>query len=350
LGARAFEDAGSFTGVDVSEIALRYARGAHPTSNFLLSDATQGLPAAEAVVFIDVLGHVAAPELLLHQARDALAEGGLLCLAEPKAHLAQSLEAPARQAFSESSLKFLLEGAGFRVRTLATAGGFLVARAVASEPRTEVAAALAGIGRDVRLREDLLDGLVGATPAERVARAEVLASLGRAEAAFAELFAAHRAFGEDAEVLGRLGALCFETGSVEDGLRFAAAALERDPTNATALEVFARKETASGPSEQALALWSNVARLAPSRIDVAVELARVAAENEHYHLGTLALERVRQYHSELSPDFYLTSGFLWALSGSVERAAVECALAAILAPNSEGVRELSAFLAERAAA
>ena len=112
-------------------------------------------------------------------------------------------------------------------------------------------------------------------------------------------------------------------GAPADALRFAIEASNRDPSLPQAAKVLAVCLGSEVAASQQLALWANAARLAPDDVDVGVCLAHAASDSQAYHVGVTALERVREYHSNLPADFHLTLGWLYLVTSRLDDALVD---------------------------
>jgi len=94
-------------GIDKSQLAINFAHNLAPDAKLLVGDlaAPLSVGAVDAAVMIDVLGHVAAPDKVLVALRGTLPLGRKIYIAEMAAYPAQFLKAPARRAFSQSTLR-----------------------------------------------------------------------------------------------------------------------------------------------------------------------------------------------------------------------------------------------------
>jgi SAM-dependent methyltransferase len=354
-GSSLLAGAAAVTGIDKSEVAVRFAARAVPDYLFLRLDATrERLPESNAAVIVDLLGSVTSPEAVLRNVGAALGEGGLLCIAEPRATSAQELAAPMVRAFSKGELTQLLRDCGFEADEWLCEGGFyaLTARRVSTAwtRGLEAAEQLIQCGLGDEALELLLNPprhASGALVGSWALRAADLAmQRSEGDQALQIVMDAHQECPSDARLLSYLARVSLSLGQADDARRFAAAAVEREGTSAPALAAYVEASSVEGGDGEQLLLWSNAARLDPSNVDVAVRVARAAAEIGAYYVGISVLERVREYHRSLPADFHLTLGWLYLMAGRTEDSLLECRIAGVLEPGHPGIADLIAAVCE----
>jgi SAM-dependent methyltransferase len=354
-GLARLRNASGRIGVDRSELAVRFGKRAVPGAEFHCLDATEdALPQASVALVVDVLGSVPSPLSLLRRAANALGDGGLLCIAEPSANIAQELIMPVRRALSRPELSVLLAEAGFVVEEWLSEGRFWVstARRRSNEWVSGLEAAdqllEAGLASEAR---GLLEGPPrsggGAIEAGWFLRLfQAHQQLGQGDRALEALMEGHRRAPEDARVLTALADASLGLGSREDAERFSRAAVERDAASPLAHRALARAlKESSGPTER-IARLSAALKLDPSNVELAVSLAIAASDAQICFVGTRALERVREYHVAMSADFHLTLGWLYLISGRVDEALLECKLANIAESGHPGIQDLMLSICE----
>lgn len=347
------EGARSVVGLDRDEAALGFARASVRGVRFESGDVEDFVPAgAEVVTLVDVLGSTREPRFALDNVGRALGDGGLLCLAEPKATVAQGLLAPVRRAFSKSEILRLLRETGYRVLEWISDGAFLVLVAERrSSPEVEaltlahrelaegrVSEALAALARVPESSE--------LYAAARLLEASLLDAQGRKTESLGALLEAQRAAPAEPTVLAALATASLALGAPEDAVRFSAAALEVEPTSAAVAFAVARSVPSEASLGERIAAWLNAARLAPADVDVAVSLARVATECEAFQLGVVSLERLRDYHAVLPADYHLTVGWLYLMIGRLDDALLQVRLVKVLEPEHPGTDELLGAICE----
>jgi SAM-dependent methyltransferase len=129
-------DAAEVVGADVSEVALRRARGRLADADLVHVAADEPLPFAdnefELVLCVETIEHVRDLQLLLSEVRRVLRPGGELALTTP-AHGAVMRTpdplSPHIRFLTRSSLRRLLDEHGFEPSELRRAAGTLFARA-----------------------------------------------------------------------------------------------------------------------------------------------------------------------------------------------------------------------------
>lgn len=354
-GLACLSGASALVGVDIADVAVRFASSALPAATFHRLDVTrEPLPAAEVVTLVDVLGETQDPSLVLSKVGQALGEGGVLCLAEARATVAQELLAPVRRAFSKPELIHLLVDSGFQIREWLSEGSFLVL--VAERRQTvwtrgiETVEQLLSLGLPDEARKVLRDvpksktGSLDASWFLKAADVELLD--GNGDEALAALMEAHGRDGDDARVLTRLSEVMLRLGARTDAQRFARAALERDPSSASVVRAFALASEGEVGIEERIGLFTQAARLDPSDVDLAALLSRAAAEASHYYMGITALERVREYHTRLPADFHVTLGWLYLLTDRTDQALLECRIAGAIDALHPGVEDLLQAICE----
>jgi tetratricopeptide (TPR) repeat protein len=349
-GARALLDAGrEVVGVDIDLTALDFAREYAPRARLLEADLCLGAPVSgmAGAVVADTLGHAADPETFLRHVRACLTADGTLLVAEPAAHLAQRLIAPARRAFTQQELAATLTRAGFQVEGwLCTTGTFVscIARRVEDAAVDGLARAseLASSG-DFTAARVLLESL--STERQSLALELLLA---QAELAMAELAGdiAARAFFQardlapsDARALAGLARIALMVGEHEDALRLARDAARAQPASALAAAMLAIVgERLEHP--EAFNAWRAAVALAPDDVGIVTGLGRSAAARGEYHYAICAFDRARAYGDEFGPEFHVTLGWLLLADGRRHDAAREARHAQALAPDDAHAREL----------
>lgn len=328
-----------------ADFAREYALGARVVEADLCAEApVTGMAAA---VVADTLGHVVDPEAFLRNVRACLAPSGSALVAEPAAHLAQRLLAPARRAFTQQELAAVLTRAGFGIEGwLCTSGTFVacVARRI-EDPLLDAlaeAGALAGAGRFTQARQ----ALESARTERHALRVEAL--LAQAELAMAEragdiaaraFFQARELAPEDVRALTGLSRIALSVGQAEDALRLAIDAARAQPASAlTAATLAIVGERLEHP--EAFNAWRVAVNLAPDDVGIVTGLGRSAAARGEYHYATCAFDRARAYGDELGPEFHVTLGWLLLADGRRHDAALEARRAQALAPDDENAREL----------
>lgn len=304
---------------------------------------------------VDVLGHLSDPALALCHMRENLADDGRLLLAEPAAHVAQQLVAPARRAFSRRALVQVLTRSGFRLASwLCERGTFLSCVAIRerlpeyealaeatlylNRDRDHARAALAQAGdtgnADVKLEALLLT-------------ADLALADRDGDAAVAALLGARRIAPDDPCALTRLSEIAALSGDKRQAVEFAFSAVERDRTDALACAALARAaESVAHPD--ALGAWRIAARLAPDDADIVANCARAAAEQLDYASGIVSFEQLRAYGDPLSAAFHVTLAWLLLSDGRLADARVEARMAAAIAPEDAALPELWNALGEAA--
>jgi len=345
----------SVVGIDSAEAAVWYAKHSVSGVEFRQMDASKDeLPGAEVAILVDVLGEVSEPRDVLRRVGAAIGDGGVICVAEAEASVAQDLLPPVRRAFSRDQLGHLLCENGFTIEEWISDEGFLsvVARRVPNDWTRGMEAA--DMLRVEGLESEALDLLMappktddgGAAVSWYLRIAEICISRGDGDGALEALMEVQAREPDDARVLAGLARLTLGMGATEDASRFAIAAAQRDSANPHVALSLAQAVGVNLTPAESIALWSNVARLAPASVDIAVDLARAAASQEAYHVGITALERVREYYPQLSADFHLTLGWMYLMSSRVEESLMECRLAMVVEPDNEASGELMAAICE----
>jgi tetratricopeptide (TPR) repeat protein len=349
-GARTLKAAGrEVVAVDIDHVALdftrEYARGVRVLEGDLCSQVPVRNMAGAVVA--DTLGHAADPEAFLRNVRACLDPAGSVLVAEPAAHLAQRLVAPARRAFTQQELAAVLTRTGFAVDGwLCTTGTFMacVARRV-DEPALdglEQAGNMAGTGNFGQARA-LLESLRTERSALALelllAQAELAMAEGAGDVAARAFFQARDLKPDDARALTGLARIALMVGEADDALRLAMDAVRAQPASALAAATLAMVgERLEQP--EAFNAWRAAVNLAPDDVGIVTGLGRSAAARGEYHYAICAFDRARAYGDEFGPEFHITLGWLLLADGRRHDAALEARHAQALAPNDENAREL----------
>lgn len=349
-GVRELLEAGrQVVGVDIDHAAIDFAREYAPAARLIEADLCDAAPVSDmgAALVVDTLGHVADPEVFLRSVRGCLSEGGSLLVAEPAAHLAQRLMAPARRAFTKHELGAVLTRTGLAVDGwLCTGGTFVACVAQRIEDPAldalERAGTLASAGRFTEARLEL-----EAARTERAALALELL-LAQAELAMAEragdvaaraFFQARDLAPEDPRALTGLSRIALMVGESDDALRLAMDAVRVQPASALAAATLAIVgERLERP--EAFNAWRVAVNLAPDDVGIVTGLGRSAAARGEYHYAICAFDRARAYGDEFGPEFHVTLGWLLLADGRRHDAVLEARHAQALAPDDENAREL----------
>lgn len=356
LGTRVLCDyAPHVTALDNDPRALALGRAHAPDAEFLQADLCHGFPVdrADAAFLVDVLGHLARPAAALRGLRACMPAGSQLFVAEPKAHTCQRLLAPARSAFSLASLTRLLLRSGFELEEVAEPGAKFVALVALRSADPAVDALVEGFQHAHRGQfRAARAALARAGQSERI-DVKLEAILGEADASFIVndgdsavrgYFAANELSASDGRALSGLARVALVTGEIDDALRLAVDALQRDPTDILA-------HTAMAVAAERLSLpdawnsWRIAANLAPDDLQVATGLARASAARQNFAFAIHVFERLRGYDTALGLHFHLTLAWLLLADGRKNDAAVEARCAVAIAPDEPAVIELAAAIA-----
>jgi tetratricopeptide (TPR) repeat protein len=358
-GARALQEAGrEVVAVDIDNAAADFAREYAPGIRVIEVDLCSAAPVSgmAAAVVADTLGHVGDPEAFLRNVRACLAPAATLLVAEPAAHLAQRLVAPARRAFTKQELAAILARTGFAIEGWLCEGGTFVACVArriedAALEGLETARTLAGAGQFTEARL-LLESL----RTERAALALELL-LAQGELAMAEragdiaaraFFQARELDPQDARALTGLSRIALSVGESDDALRLAMDAVRSQPASALAAATLAIVgERLEHP--EAFNAWRVAVNLAPDDVGIVTGLGRSAAARGEYHYAICAFDRARAYGDEFGPEFHITLGWLLLADGRRHDAALEARHAQALSPDDESARELFEAAAVREA-
>lgn len=358
-GARALREAGrEVVAIDIDHTAADFTREYAPGVRIIEADLCASAPVSgmAAAVVADTLGHVADPETFLRNVRACLAPAATLLVAEPAAHLAQRLVAPARRAFTKQELAAVLTRSGFAVEGWLCEGGTFVACVARriDDPTLEGlerAGVLASAGQFTEARL-LLESL----RTERSALALELL-LAQAELAMAEragdiaaraFFQARELDPQDARALTGLARIALSVGANEDALRLAMDAVRSQPASALAAATLAIVgERLEHP--EAFNAWRVAVNLAPDDVGIVTGLGRSAAARGEYHYAICAFDRARAYGDEFGPEFHVTLGWLLLADGRRHDAVLEARHAQALSPDDENARELFEAAAVREA-
>jgi 2-polyprenyl-3-methyl-5-hydroxy-6-metoxy-1,4-benzoquinol methylase len=345
----------SVTAVDSDPVAVEFARAYLRSVEVLCDDGSLVVRSDQrhdAVVVIDVLGQSASPEATLRQARRWLRDDGRIFIAEARACPSQSLLAPVVRAFSPPSLSTLLTRSGLELEHwIEGAGNFLVcvARPSGAEHYRLLADADAALAAG-----NALEALAAydsiAPDAPRAVRTEAL--LGRAQllAATGDISAACQAVldaaglsPDNARSIAGMSEVTFLTGDAARSLELAIHALERDPCEPSAVQSLARA-AAGLREEEAFASWRIANCLAPADLGAAIELSRMAAQRGELKYAIWVLERLREFHEDLSVDYHVTLAWLYATAERSGDARLEGEIARVMDGECPGVKDLWAYL------
>jgi SAM-dependent methyltransferase len=348
----------SVTAIERDGPALAFAREHAPLGHFVQADLCRRLdvPPAEAAILADVLGHVKDPAAALRNVAARLVADAPVLIAEPCAHAAQHLVAPARRAFGQRALRSLLLRSGLEIDAwLLEAGSFVacVARCT-SDPAVQslveaeragiddLVAARAAFGRAAQSTRDdaRLEAAIGI--------AELELACGDGDAAVKALFQARELDATDPRALVGLSHVSLVTGSPHDALKLALDAVRLDPADANATAAVAR---AAGQLRHpdAFTAWRLAVGLAPDDAGMATELARCAAERGDYAFGLAVLTRLRQYADVFSPSLHVTIAWLLIAEGHLADAVIEARTATALDASDPGLGALWQALGEAGA-
>lgn len=347
---RAIDDV---TASDCDLTAVQFARHYLPELR-VLHEEPSSTPEREhdAVCVVDVLGQCPAPLQLLRRARRCLGGSGRLFLAELRAAPSQALLPPVRRGFSSAGLGALLGCAGFEIeRWLPGAGPFL---ALVARPSSDAAWQRLESGDAARARGQLdaaLEAYASVAPsAPRELRAEALMARAVLHAERGELDAASRCLLDavaltpgHARALSGLAEVSLLVGERAQALELSIKALERDPCELAAVQGLARAAESLGQHD-ALATWRIANGLAPADLATAIELSRIAAERGELGYAIWVMERLRDFHDDLSADVHVTLSWLYLIAGRAGEARLEAQLARVKDPASSAVSELWAQL------
>ncbi len=356
LGTRILCDyAPHVSALDNDARALEFGREYASNAEFLQADLCHGFAVdrADAAFLIDVLGHLARPEAALRGLRACLPAGSQLFVAEPKAYASQRLLPPSRCAYSQASLTGLLLRSGFEFEESAEPGANFVALVALRSADPAVDALVEGFHQ--AHRGQLRAARAEFTRARQSDRLEIKleATLGEAEASFAAndgdaavrcYFEANGLSASDGRALSGLARVALATGELDDALRLALDALQRDPTDVSAHTAMAvAAEQLSMPD--AWNAWRIAVNLAPDDLEVATGLARASAARQNFAFAIHVFERLRGYDTALGVQFHITLAWLLLADGRKNDAAVEARYAAAIAPEDDAVSELIAAIA-----
>ena len=356
LGTRILCDyAPHVTALDSDVRALEFGREYASSAQFLATDLCHGsaVDRADAAFLIDVLGHLSRPEAALRGLRACLPVGSQLFVAEPKAYASQRLLPPARNAFSRASLTRLLLRSGFDLEEVAEPGEGFVALVALRSADPAIDALVEGFQQ--AHKNQFRAARAEFARARQSARVDIQLEgiLGEAEAAFAAndgdgavrcYFEANELGESDGRALSGLARVALATGEIDDALRLALDALQRDPTDASAHTAMAvAAEQLSLP--EAWNSWRIAVNLAPDDLEVATGLARASAARQNFAFAIHVFERLRGYDTALGLQFHVTLAWLLLADGRKNDAAVEARYAAAIAPTDPAVSELTAAIA-----
>lgn len=349
-GTRLLLDAGhQVVAIELDHGAAHFARELSPGAKVIIADLCTDAPVRDmaAAVVADTLGHVADPEAFLRNVHRCLAPDATLLIAEPLAHLAQRLLAPARRAFTQQELRAMLARAGFAIEGwLSQSGTFIscVARRIVDPAldALEMAGRLASKGRFREGRE-----LLERARTERT-RLSLEVTLAMAELAMAEragdiaartFFQAREMDALDVRGLAGLSRIALMVGESEDALRLAMDAVRSQPASALAAATLAIVgERLEYP--EAFNAWRAAVNLAPDDLGIVTGLGRAAAARGEYHFAICAFDRARAYGDDFGPEFHITLGWLLLADGRRHDAVLEARHAQALDPNDANAREL----------
>ncbi len=341
-------------GVDRDARALQFARHAAPGAKLVCGDLSfpQVIGTVDGAVLIDVLGHAALPEEVLLSLCSVLGAGRKVFIAESRSMTAQYLRAPTRRAYAPSSLGTLLTVSGYEViEWLETDGPFLMCVATPFS---------GGSWEDLRngyadlAASRIEDALACFKEALSSARSEVKveAVLGEAECRLSQrdgdgairaYFHARDLAPDDARAMAGLARIALSMGNAGDAAQLAEAALRLDPTDLASLCAHALIAERVRP-DRAKGRWLIAANLAPDSFDVALHLARAAAEDADYNLSVWALERVRAYGEDHGVPMHIALASALLGAGRIADARLEARLAQSFAPFDASVKALIAQL------
>jgi tetratricopeptide (TPR) repeat protein len=343
------------TALDCDARALEFGREYCDSAAFLQADLCHGSPVdrADAAFLVDVLGHLARPESALRGLRACLPVGSQLFVAEPKAYASQRLLSPARSAFSQASLTGLLLRSGFDLEEIAEPGQNFVALVALRSADPAIDALVEGFHQ--AFRNQFRAARAEFARARQSARSDIQleAALGEAEASFAAndgdaavrcYFEANELSASDGRALAGLARVALATGEVDDALRLALDALQREPTDASAHTAMAVAAEQLGLPD-AWNAWRIAVNLAPDDLEVATGLARASAARQNYGFAIHVFERLRGYNTALGLQFHVTLAWLLLADSRKNDAAVEARYAAAIAPDDAAVSELVAAIA-----
>lgn len=349
-GSRVLRDAGRDTvAVELDHFAAQFARELVPGVRVLEADLCSDAPVsgAGAAVVADTLGHVADPEAFLRNVHACLASAGTLVIAEPLAHLAQRLVAPARRAFTQQELSAILTRSGFSVEGwLCTTGSFVacVARAV-EDPLLDalsLAGTLAAENRFREARELLAQGRTsksGLSLEVLLAQGELAMAERAGDIAARAFFQARELAPQDARALTGLARIALSVGEGEDALRLAIDAVRAQPASALAAATLAIVgERLEHP--EAFSAWRAAVNLAPDDVGIVTGLGRAAAARGEYGYAICAFDRARAYGDDFGPEFHVALGWLLLADGRRHDALLEARHAQACAPSDPAAREL----------
>jgi Flp pilus assembly protein TadD/2-polyprenyl-3-methyl-5-hydroxy-6-metoxy-1,4-benzoquinol methylase len=340
------------TALDNDARALEFSREYAPNAEYLQADLCHGsaVDLADAAILVDVLGHVASPDAVLHGLRACMPIGAQLFVAEPKAYGSQRLLAPAGRAFSQRALQRILLRSGFELETTICDAANFVALVGRRSDDVELAALVEGFQQ--ARRGQFCAARTEFTRASHSSRHEIKleALLGAAEAAFDSndgdgavrcYFEANTLDPSDGRALAGLARVALATGELEDAVGLSIDAIKREPTESAAHASMAIAAEQLGRPE-AFNSWLVAVNLAPNDLSFATGLARTSAARGSYAFAIQVFERLRSYGSVLGPDFHVTLGWMLLADGRRNDAGVEARYAAAIAPDEPGVAELVA--------
>ncbi len=350
--------AGRVIGLERDSEALVFAREYTDDVEVVSHDIEQPFPELQAshVIIADVLGHVKQPLAVLMHVREAAEAHAQIVIAEPSAVVRQRLTAPLRRAFSSQELQRLLTRAGLALDGWIMQRGSFVAcwawpvRTLWADALVE--AAQAEHAGDFEAARDAFSrgsqgGNAATTREAHLGEARCEIQLGQGDAAVGALNAAQAADPECAATYAAMAEIALLTDDPRGALGLSVRALELEPTEPCAARIAAHAAELLGHPD-APAAWRTALSLAPDRVDVAGEVARICAERGDYAGGIHVFDRLRAYGEIHSAAFHVTFGWLLLSDGRMADARLEAELAVQLAPEDDAVAELWGAIRESA--
>jgi predicted TPR repeat methyltransferase len=356
MGAKLLgERARHVIGLDVDPDAVAFAKLFAPGPDYIVADSHR-LPntlAYGGAVVIDSLASVESPFATLQSVRNSMKPGGLLIVAEPRAHVAQVLLPPIHRAFSHTSLDVLVRSAGFEpVRWLPDTQMFIFVGAVAVERpgRDDLGRGFAALrARDAN---EALAAFAAARTAgdpctkleALLGEAQVRMSLGQGDGAGSSLLQALELAPHDARPHAHLSMLSTATGALLDAQFLLERALKIDATEPLTWCAYAQfLDCVGDPS--ALTAWKTAFELAPSQVPLAVQLAQALAVRGAFDDAVGTLERVGEYGATQDVNYHVLLARLLIAAGRSADAKIEARVAHAQAPDDTDVVALCSELA-----